>query len=177
MSEKKVFVVIDMQQDFITGALKNWEGQLIVDNLAEEVAKRKLQGYHILFTMDTHNDNYLKTQEGKNLPVPHCIKGSDGWEIIPQLKRFVTKDNTFMKNSFSDVSFLSWIKEKICGEPDEIILAGVCTDICVISNAMVLKASFPETPIKVMGDLCAGVTSESHKIALEAMKPCQIEII
>lgn len=177
MTKTKVFIIVDMQNDFITGQLANPEGQALVGNLKAEIEKKKSEGYKILFTQDTHDTHYLESQEGKYLPVPHCIEGTEGWEIIPELRAYTNDHNVLIKKAFGCSEIGQWVAEAAGGEPEEIVIAGVCTDICVISNAMILKAFFPEVPIKVMGNLCAGVTKDSHRIALEAMKPCQIEIV
>ncbi len=177
MDGKKVFIVIDMQNDFITGSLGNKECQAIVEDLKAEIKKKREEGYEILFTQDTHGSEYLETQEGRNLPVTHCIRGSEGWEIIPELAEFVNEDNVLCKGSFGDVNIGPFVERAAGGVPEEIVMTGVCTDICVISNSMILKAYFPETPIKVMGNLCAGVSPESHQRALGAMGPCQIKVV
>lgn len=177
MTKKKVFIVIDMQNDFISGPLGNDEGRSIVENLKEEIEEKKSEGYEILFTLDTHDDEYLKSQEGRYLPVEHCIEGTEGWQIIPELRPYANSKNILLKNSFGAADIGKWVEEAAGGEPEEIVLTGVCTDICVISNSMILKAYFPEVPIKVMGELCAGVTPESHENALKAMGPCQIDVI
>lgn len=177
MTKKKVFIVIDMQNDFITGPLGNDECRSIVEALKKEIEKKQSEGYEILFTQDTHDAEYLKSQEGRYLPVEHCIEGTDGWQIIPELRAYADNKNILLKKSFGNSDIGKWVEAAAGGEPEEIVLTGVCTDICVISNAMILKAYFPETPIKVMGKLCAGVTPESHDNALKAMGPCQIEVI
>ncbi len=176
LSKEKVLVVIDMQNDFITGALANEEGQKIVGALKERIETCKKEGFSIFFTRDTHGTNYLETQEGRKLPVPHCLKGTDGWQIVPELQPYAEESRVFDKPSFSSPEIPVWIKSQIGTEPETIELCGVCTDICVISNAMVLKAAFPETPITVKADLCAGVTVESHRNALSAMGMCQINV-
>ncbi|MDD7348196.1 MAG: cysteine hydrolase [Clostridiales bacterium] len=177
MCGKKVFIVIDMQNDFITGPLGNKECQSIVETLKAEIEKKEAEGYEILFTKDTHGKDYLETQEGKNLPIPHCIEGSKGWEIIPELAEYARGENVLCKGSFGDVNIGNFVERAAGGVPEEIIITGVCTDICVISNSIILKAFFPETPIKVIGNLCAGVSPEGHRRALEAMGPCQINVI
>ena len=138
---QKILIVVDMQNDFIDGALGTPEAVAIVPKVEQKI--REFPG-KVIFTRDTHGERYLETQEGKHLPVPHCIKGTKGWEICPQL--------------------------------EDITLVGLCTDICVISNALLLKAFLPETPIIVDASCCAGVTPKSHEIALDAMRMCQINI-
>lgn len=177
MTKKKVFIVIDMQNDFITGPLGNDEGRSIVGALKEEIERKKSEGYETLFTLDTHDGKYMNSQEGRYLPVEHCIEGTEGWQIIPELRPYANSKNILLKNSFGATDIGKWVEEAAGGEPEEIVLTGVCTDICVISNSMILKAYFPEVPIRVMGKLCAGVTPESHENALKAMGPCQIDVI
>jgi nicotinamidase-related amidase len=168
----KFLIVVDMQNDFIDGALGTKEAVAILP-----AVKAKIEGFdgRILFTRDTHEADYLETQEGKNLPVEHCIKGTDGWQIRPELDA-LRKEEAVDKPSFGSVALAQMLKaydtyeEKI----DEITLIGLCTDICVISNAMIIKAYLPETPIFVDAECCAGVTPESHERALDAMAICQI---
>lgn len=175
MEKKKVLLVIDMQKDFVTGALANEEAQKIIGNIKDKIESYKAAGNPVFFTRDTHSENYLETQEGKLLPVTHCIKGSDGWQIIDELAQDSDDENTLNKPSFGCLALPEWLSEKMKGqEPSEIELCGVCTDICVISNAMILKAAYPEVPVTVEGCCCAGVTPETHENALEAMKVCQI---
>ncbi|MGF6376619.1 nicotinamidase/pyrazinamidase [Clostridiales Family XIII bacterium PM5-7] len=174
MNTDRILLVIDMQNDFVTGALENEEAKKIVGDIEVSIKKNIEEGNSVLFTRDTHGDDYMDTQEGEFLPVPHCIKDTEGWEIIDQLNAYANEENTFDKPSFGATNLPKWIEEKINGIPAEIELCGVCTDICVISNALILKAAFPETKVSVCGKLCAGVTPESHANALEAMKPCQV---
>ncbi len=165
----KTLVVVDMQKDFIDGSLGTKEAVAIVQNVAKKIRKYRKNGDQIIFTRDTHHENYLDTQEGKKLPVVHCIEGTEGWQISDKLE-VKPDDIVINKVTFGHV----WDKEIIKGE--EIELIGLCTDICVISNALGLKAVLPETPIKVDASCCAGVTPKSHLNALEAMKMCQIEV-
>jgi len=167
----KYLIVVDMQNDFITGSLGSKLAEKIVPCVVEKVKNFKGR---IIFTRDTHFDSYMQTQEGNNLPVPHCIKNTDGWQICDQLKAYVV--DVVDKITFGSVDLPAILKD-FGDEIDEIELCGLCTDICVISNAMILKASFPEAKIVVDGKCCAGVSVESHKTALEAMKSVQIEII
>ncbi len=167
----KYLIVVDMQNDFVTGALGSDAAKAIVANVVEKV--KKFDGT-VVFTKDTHNERYLKTQEGKNLPVVHCVKGTFGHEICDELKSYVK--TVVEKGTFGSLDLPDVIK-KCRARVEEIQLCGLCTDICVISNAMILKAAFPETPIKVDAACCAGVTEESHKTALNAMRAVQIEII
>ncbi|MCI7738439.1 MAG: cysteine hydrolase family protein [Lachnospiraceae bacterium] len=170
---KKLLIVVDMQTDFVTGALGTKEAQAIVPMVAEKIKKAKEDGTDVIFTLDTHEENYLDTQEGKQLPVPHCIKNTEGWMLVPQLRPLAGGCMSVEKPTFGSTRLAH-----IVGKAgyDEIELIGLCTDICVISNAMILKASVPETPISVDASCCAGVTPESHANALAAMKMCQITI-
>lgn len=169
----KVLIVIDMQNDFIDGALGTSEAVRIVSNVESKIKSYKNNSNSIIFTRDTHNNNYMDTQEGKNLPVPHCILGTKGWEISEKLS--VNHSLVINKPSFGSIDLAENLK--FYDNLEEIELVGLCTDICVISNAMILKATFPEIKITVDASCCAGVTPESHKNALAAMKMCQINII
>lgn len=170
---QNVLIVVDMQNDFIFGALGTKEAQAIVPNVAE-----KIKGFdgRVIFTRDTHFENYLDTQEGQKLPVPHCIKGTHGWEICPQLiplcKEPPVDKLTFGSSSLGDMLVTANLREGI----ESITLIGLCTDICVISNALLIKAFLPEVEVKVDAACCAGVTPESHLTALNAMKMCQITV-
>ena len=178
----KTLIVIDMQNDFIDGALGTPEAKAIVPNVKKKIKEYVENGYRVIFTKDTHHDDYLETSEGKHLPVKHCIRGTHGWEITDELEHSTDLFTTLEKETFGLLQwdwFFNWFKQDIPGMTeyvDEIELVGLCTDICVISNAMILKATYPEIPIVVDASCCAGVTPESHKNALEAMKMCQIEI-
>lgn len=169
----KLLVVVDMQNDFVSGALGTPEAADIVPYVVGKVVEAVNAGDAILFTQDTHGENYLSTQEGKNLPVSHCVKGTEGWEIIPQLQEYTIGRTCVEKPTFGSTE-LAHLAAK--GGYDEIELVGLCTDICVISNALLLKAALPETPISVDASCCAGVTRASHRNALEAMKMCQIAV-
>ncbi|MBQ1243173.1 MAG: cysteine hydrolase [Clostridia bacterium] len=169
----KVLCVIDMQNDFIDGALGTKEAEAIVENVKAKIELYRKNGDTVIFTRDTHSEDYMNTQEGKNLPVPHCIKGSKGWEISEKLD--TASDKIIDKPTFGSFELAEYIST--LADVDEIELIGLCTDICVISNAMILKARFTETPIKVDSSCCAGVTPESHTNALGAMKMCQINCI
>lgn len=166
----KTLVVVDMQKDFIDGALGTKEAVAIVSNVVKKIEEYRNRGDQIIFTRDTHQKNYLDTQEGKNLPVEHCIEGTEGWQIAKEIT-VNPEDIVINKVTFGHV----WDKSTIAGE--EIELIGLCTDICVISNALGLKAVLPEVPIKVDAGCCAGVTPQSHLNALEAMKMCQIKVV
>ncbi|MBQ8028917.1 MAG: cysteine hydrolase [Clostridia bacterium] len=169
----KILVVVDMQNDFIDGALGTKEAVSIVPAVKEKIESRKEEGYCVIFTRDTHTQDYLSTQEGKKLPVPHCIKNTPGWEITSQLDS--SDCLIFDKVTFGSVDLMQYVSS--LPSVEEIELVGLCTDICVISNAMLLKAALPEVSVSVCESCCAGVTPESHKNALEAMKMCQISII
>ena len=169
----KVLVVVDMQNDFIDGALGTPEAQAIVPLVREKIMS--FDGT-VFFTRDTHEENYLQTQEGKKLPVPHCIRETQGWEICAALADLVN-NNAVDKPTFGSVELAHLlIKENDECPIEEIELVGLCTDICVISNALILKASLPYAEISVDSRCCAGVTPQSHQNALEAMRMCQINI-
>ena len=167
----KYLIVVDMQVDFITGSLGSDLATAIVPNVVDKV--KKFDG-KVIFTRDTHFGNYLNTQEGRKLPVPHCIKDSDGWQICNELKPYV--ETVIDKLTFGS-SELPRLLESFGETIEKIELCGLCTDICVISNAMVLKAAFPEVPIAVDSSCSAGVSVESHNTALDAMRAVQIEIV
>lgn len=170
----KVLIVVDMQNDFIDGALGTPEAQKIVPAVAEKI--RNWAGA-VYATQDTHQADYLTTQEGKNLPVPHCVEGTPGWELAPAVREAMTDFTCLTKPTFGSRSLAETLTVVHQNEPiEEIVLVGLCTDICVISNAMLLKAFLPEVPIYVDAACCAGVTPESHRNALEAMRQCQIII-
>lgn len=166
----KYLIVVDMQRDFITGSLGSNLATAIVPNVVEKV--KKFDG-KIIFTRDTHFEDYMDTQEGRKLPVPHCIKDTDGWQICDELQPYV--EIVSDKVTFGSVELPHMLSKS--GEPiEEIVLCGLCTDICVISNAMILKAAFPEVKVVVDAKCSAGVTVESHNTALDAMRAVQIEI-
>ena len=170
----KVLVVIDMQNDFIDGVLGTKEAERIVPNVIKKI--KEFDGL-VLATRDTHEENYLDTQEGKNLPVKHCIRNTDGWNLRLEIAELL-KEAPIDKVTFVSVELGNLLKEyhEKNESVESITLVGLCTDICVISNAMIIKANLPEVPVIVDASCCAGVTPESHKQALEAMKMCQIEI-
>ena len=169
----KYLIVVDMQNDFIDGALGTAEAVAIVPKVKEKI--ETFDG-KVLFTRDTHFENYMETQEGKNLPVPHCIKGTDGWQIRAELDALRTTE------SIDKVVFGSSELAKLLVEEDKkdsiesITFIGLCTDICVISNAFTVKSFLPEVPLIVDASCCAGVTPESHRTALASMKTCQIKV-
>ena len=168
---KRLLIVIDMQNDFITGTLGSPQAQMILPKVKAKIEHYKQNGDKVLFTRDTHYDNYLMTQEGKYLPVAHCIKGTEGHFIADELN--TDGCEIFDKPTFGS---LALAKEVATSDFDEIELCGLCTDICVVSNALILKAQLPETLITVDAQCCAGVTEESHKAALVTMKMCQVNV-
>lgn len=169
----KLLIVVDMQKDFIDGALGTKEAQNILPNVQAKIKQYKQEGAPIIFTRDTHSEEYLKTQEGKLLPVPHCIKNTAGWQINSALN---TDGAAIIdKPSFGSLELVALVKKNY-PQVEEIELIGLCTDICVLSNAIILKAAFPEVKISVDSTACAGVTPQSHNNALEAMKMCQIQV-
>lgn len=173
---KKILVVVDIQKDFVDGALGTAEACAIIDN-----AVKKIQNFDgkIFVTFDTHFENYMDTAEGKKLPVPHCIKGTDGWKLNDKISEalFGKGCTAVEKLTFGSVDLPKLIKEEVGDEDFSVELIGLCTDICVVSNALILKANFPEKEITVDSACCAGVTPESHDAALTTMKMCQINVI
>lgn len=180
---KKTLIVIDMQRDFIDGSLGTKEAQAIVPNVKKKIEEYKSRGDEIIFTRDTHGENYLETNEGKHLPVKHCIEGTDGWQIHPDID--ISECEHIDKPNFG---WMFWSSTESPYEDDDdntyyfrdledIEIVGLCTDICVVSNALILKANYPWVNITVDASCCAGVTPESHKAALLTMKMCQINVI
>ena len=165
---KKTLIVVDMQNDFIDMALGTKEAAAIVPKVKAKIEKYLKNGNEIIFTRDTHGENYLDTNEGKNLPVPHCIKGTRGWEIADGL--YVEGARIIDKPNFG---WPFWDKENL----EQVELVGLCTDICVVSNALIIKATHPEIKVSVDSQCCAGVTPETHMAALETMKMCQVEVL
>lgn len=182
---KKILVVVDMQNDFIDGTLGTEEAVQIVPHVVKRIKEYQTHGNPIYFTKDTHTEDYLSTQEGKNLPVAHCIKGTKGWALQPEVeqlaKTIVSKQEgtcIFEKGIFGGEELAKTLRESIEDQSKvEIELVGLCTDICVLSNAILLKTYMPEAVIKVDSAGCAGVTPATHQNALEAMKMCQIQIV
>ncbi|RGD94587.1 cysteine hydrolase [Clostridiales bacterium AM23-16LB] len=171
---KQILIVVDMQNDFIDGALGTKEAAAIVPKVEDKI--RNFDG-EVFFTRDTHETWYLETQEGKNLPVPHCIRGTEGWQIRKELDA-LRKTDPIDKETFGSTDLAA---DLLALHEDEeigsITLVGLCTDICVISNALLIKATLPEVPIYVDAACCAGVTPESHENALKAMEACQIKVM
>lgn len=173
----KYLIVIDMQNDFVDGALGTPEAQAIADAVVEEA--KSFDGT-VAFTLDTHGEDYLSSQEGANLPVPHCIKGTPGWQLIPALDSVAHERNAriFEKPTFGSTDLAAWLQAENAANPIESIeLVGVCTDICVVSNALLIKAVLPEVPLVVDAALCAGVTPAAHEAALATMRSCQVQVL
>lgn len=165
---KKTLIVVDMQNDFIDGSLGTKEAVAIVENVKKKIGEYAAAGNEIIFTRDTHQKDYLSTNEGKHLPVEHCIEGTEGWKIAEGLE---VPDAIYIdKPSFG---YLDWAKYNL----EEVELVGLCTDICVVSNALIIKAVYPEIKVSVDSGCCAGVTPESHLAALTTMKMCQVEVL
>ena len=201
---RRYLIVVDMQKDFIDGSLGTEEAQGIVEKVKEKILSYPKD--RVYATLDTHGEDYLSTQEGKRLPVPHCIKGTEGWGLHPMLKDLILPDHFFEKGSFGSLQLAESMRTlftkqvieeatmakntgnikdtveirgdaEIGAYPDFTIeLVGLCTDICVVSNALLLKAFLPEVPISVDSSCCAGVTKEKHLAALETLRSCQVEI-
>ena len=171
---KKILIVIDMQNDFIDMALGTKEAAAIVNQVKEKI--RSYPAENVIATMDTHGTNYMETQEGKNLPVEHCIKGTEGWEIRPDIQELLKGAKIFEKPTFGSIAMAEYIRDLSEKEELELEMVGLCTDICVVSNALLLKAAMPEIRISVDAACCAGVTPEKHLAALETMRSCQIYV-
>ena len=172
---RKLLIVIDMQNDFIDAALGTPEAVSIV-----EAVKEKIRSYppeNVIATMDTHGENYFDTQEGQNLPVMHCIRGTDGWRIRADIAELLTEAKIYEKPTFGSLALAEDLKALSEKEAIELELIGLCTDICVVSNALLLKAAMPEVKISADASCCAGVTPEKHLAALETMRSCQIQIL
>ena len=202
---RRYLIVVDMQKDFIDGSLGTEEAQSIVEKVKEKILSYPKD--RVYATLDTHGEDYLSTQEGKRLPVPHCIKGTEGWGLHPTLKELILPDHFFEKGSFGSLQLAESMRTlftkqvieeatmakntgnikdtveirgdaEIGAYPDFTIeLVGLCTDICVVSNALLLKAFLPEIPISVDSSCCAGVTKEKHLAALETLRSCQVEVL
>ena len=169
---RKILVVIDMQNDFIDGSLGTDEAQTIVDNVVNKI--KEYDTKDIFATRDTHGEDYLETQEGKNLPVVHCVKGTHGWEIRKEVAEALGDAEVIDKPCFGSVELAEKIRKIAENEEVEIELVGLCTDICVVSNGILLKSNIPESKVSVDSSCCAGVTPDLHNMALETMKSCQI---
>ena len=169
---RKAIVVVDMQNDFIDGALGTREAQEMLPRMVEKLTAARAEGTALIFTMDTHGADYLETQEGKKLPVEHCIRGTAGWQIADALQPFVREAAAVIEKP----TFGATALPAVLADYDEIEFVGLCTDICVISNALLAKAFYPEKRITVDAACCASVTPESHANALSAMRMCQVEV-
>lgn len=172
---RKILIVIDMQNDFIDGALGTGEAVSIVEAVKEKI--RSYPSGDVMATMDTHGENYLKTQEGRMLPVVHCIRGTEGWKIRADVAALLGDARVFKKPTFGSMRLAEVLKKLSREEEIELELIGLCTDICVVSNALLLKAAMPEVRISVDASCCAGVTPEKHRAALETMRSCQICVV
>lgn len=172
---RKILLVIDMQNDFIDGSLGTKEAEGIVDRVAEEI--KKYAPGDVFATRDTHGPDYLDTHEGKNLPVVHCVRGTPGWALHPAIAAALGDARVIDKPAFGSVELARLLSRLAAEEELDITLVGLCTDICVVSNALLVKAFLPETPVSVIADCCAGVTPESHAAALKTMEMCQVKII
>lgn len=168
---KRLLVVVDMQNDFISGALSSPEAEKIVPAVKDLVAREKQAGTKIVFTQDTHGENYFQTQEGKRLPVLHAVFATKGWEIVPPLREGAA--HVFQKGAFGCLELAEFARD---GGFEQIILCGVCTDVCVVSNALLIKAYCPEAEIAVVKNACAGTSRQNHEAALATMKSCQITV-
>ena len=173
---RKILVVVDMQNDFIDGSLGTPEALAIVENVKKKISQYKQED--IFVTMDTHEENYLETQEGRMLPVAHCIRGTEGWQVRSDIAALLPEAHVYEKPSFASLRVAKEIADLAVWRKDiEIEIIGLCTDICVVSNALLLKSVMPEVPITVDPSCCAGVTPESHEAALTTMRMCQIRIL
>lgn len=174
----KTLIVIDMQNDFVTGVLGSEEAVAILPNVKKKIERYVAAGDEVIFTRDTHGEQYLETNEGKHLPYPHCIKNTDGWNIVPEID--IPDCEHIDKPTFG---YTGWTflrdGDRVMGMRNltDVEIIGVCTDICVVSNALILKAFYPEINITVDASCCAGVTPEAHQAALTTMKACQINVI
>ena len=180
--KKKITIVIDMQNDFLTGALANPDAVSIIPSVLEQIKNADI----VMYTRDTHGSNYFETQEGKNLPVLHCVEGTHGWEIVDELAPyqnheincwFIVDKPTFGYVNIWNGGDFSQIINENGQENVEVTFCGTCTDICVVSNAMIVKSLYPEVVINVKSDACAGLTPDKHKAALNVMDSCQINVI
>ena len=181
MKYDRILIVVDMQKDFIDGALGTPEAVAITPLAAEKLRAWRSAGLPVIATLDTHGEDYLSTREGRFLPVVHCVKGSEGWQLNGEIADALGDGVRLEKPSFGSMELPGLVRELTGAEGDGkslgIELIGLCTDICVVSNAMILKAAFPEAEMTVDSACCAGVTPEKHRAALETMASCQIRIV
>lgn len=176
---REILIVVDMQNDFIDGALGTAEAQAMVERTAAHIRARREAGWTVVATMDTHGENYMDTQEGHKLPVPHCIKGTPGWQFPDVIREALGEDCMIVEKPTFGSARLPEVVRGLCADeaPETLEFVGLCTDICVVSNALLLKAYFPEVEMRVVADCCAGVTPGKHQAALETMASCQIGVI
>lgn len=179
-----LLVVVDMQRDFVSGALGSEQARAIVPAVAARIQQAKAENTQVVFTLDTHEENYMNTREGRFLPVPHCIRNTPGWALEPEIAQTCTRGMmSFEKPTFGSTALCEYVctlaaeKGAVAGKGFHVELCGVCTDICVVSNALLIKASLPEADLTVNGALCAGVTPQKHEAALETMRSCQVEVL
>ena len=176
----KVLIVVDMQKDFVDGALGTAEAVSIVPAAAVKIRSYRAAGDPVIATRDTHGENYLSTQEGRVLPVVHCVRGTDGWQLVPEVAGVLGPDAVIVdKPTFGSTELVRLFGELAAQYGEENVhaeLIGLCTDICVVSNALLIKAHYPEMPLSVDSECCAGVTPEKHAAAIETMRSCQIAI-
>ena len=176
--EKRFLIVVDMQKDFIDGSLGTAEAQAMLPAAAAHIRERRSAGWTVIGTLDTHGADYLNTAEGRRLPVPHCIRGTEGWRLDPAIAAEMAGCALVEKPAFGSMRLPELVRQLVSPEDGVTIeLMGLCTDICVVSNALLLKAAFPEAAMQVKAACCAGVTPEKHLAALETMASCQIDII
>ena len=178
---KKITIVVDMQNDFLTGSLANPDAVSIIPSVLDQIKNSD----YVMYTRDTHGENYLETQEGKNLPVPHCVEGTHGWQIVDELDphnitdikmwHIVNKPTFGDANIWMDMYFADLVNWN--GDGVEVTFCGTCTDICVVSNALIVKSLYPELVVNVKADACAGLTPEKHQSALDVMASCQINVL
>ena len=174
---RRFLILVDLQNDFVDGALGTAEAQAMLPRAVEMIRDKKQEGYTLIATLDTHGENYMESAEGKKLPVVHCVRGSAGWELNDQVRDAARGCVLLEKPTFGSVRLPELIRAQTCGDDELVIeLIGLCTDICVVSNALLLKAHFPEAAICVHSACCAGVTPEKHAAALETMRSCQIDV-
>lgn len=178
-----MLIVVDMQRDFVTGPLGSAEARAIVPAVAARIRRATEEGTQVVFTLDTHDTDYMETREGRFLPVPHCIQGSEGWALEPEIAKECKRGMiSFEKPTFGSTALMHHVaavaaaKGCVSGKGLRVELCGVCTDICVVSNALLLKAALPEADLIVDSALCAGVTPEKHEAALETLRSCQVEV-
>jgi len=173
---KKVLLVVDMQNDFIDGSLGTDEARSMLDGAVDKVRSYIDAGVDVVFTMDTHGEDYLNTQEGRKLPVCHCIAGTEGWEMPAELRKLADDSSSVImeKDTFGNIEVADYLASE---GYDEIEIIGLCTDICVISNALIIRSRMPEASVRLDASCCAGVTPGSHEAALAAMRMCQVEVV